>query len=291
MRALLTGDSSGLDDDYELEHALDESGIRHVVAVSGMHLSYLYAFIAAIAGRRRASKLGIPAAILFTFMAGATPSIVRACVMLLLVMAAPLARREADGLTSLGAALLLLLIINPLSIASAGLQLSFAAMAGIITVTPAVYGFIDSRWKKPEGRRGRIRSFVIATLAGTAGSTVFTAPIVALTFGYVSLVAPLTNLLTLWAVSACFILGLSAVIVGFIFEPLGAAAAYVCAYGARYIGFLRGDYGLAAVRGGVHGGLPRELVALFLLRRVRPCYALRGRGGKLRPLARPSPAP
>ena len=285
MRALLTGDSSGLDDDYELEHALDESGIRHVVAVSGMHLSYLYAFIAAIAGRRRASKLGIPAAILFTFMAGATPSIVRACVMLLLVMAAPLARREADGLTSLGAALLLLLMINPLSIASAGLQLSFAAMAGIITVTPAVYGFIDSRWKKPEGRRGRIRSFVIATLAGTAGSTVFTAPIVALTFGYVSLVAPLTNLLTLWAVSACFILGLSAVIVGFIFEPLGAAAAYVCAYGARYIGFCAetmASLPFAAVY------TADSLVSWWLCF----CYgvfalasARRGRAGKFRPLA------
>ena len=100
MRALLVGDSSGLDDDYELEHALDESGIRHVVAVSGMHLSYLCAFLTALLGRRRAAKLGVPAAVVFTFMAGATPSIVRACVMLLLVMAAPLARREAGALTA-----------------------------------------------------------------------------------------------------------------------------------------------------------------------------------------------
>lgn len=235
MRALLVGDSSGLDDDYELEHALDESGIRHVVAVSGMHLSYLCAFLTALLGRRRAAKLGVPAAVVFTFMAGATPSIVRACVMLLLVMAAPLARREADGLTSLGAALLLLLVINPLSVAAAGLQLSFAAMAGIVTVTPAVYAFIEGRWKKPEGRRGRLRSFIIATLAGTAGSAVFTTPIVALTFGYVSLVSPLTNLLTLWAVSGCFILGLAAVILGFAFAPLGAALAWLDAWCARYI--------------------------------------------------------
>ena len=51
----------------------------------------------------------------------------------------------------------------------------------------------------------------------------FTTPIVALTFGYVSLVSPLTNLLTLWAVSGCFILGLASVILGFAFAPLGAA--------------------------------------------------------------------
>lgn len=285
MRALLTGETAGMDNNYELEHALDESGIRHVVAVSGMHLSYLYAFLAALLGARRSSLLGIPAAVLFTLMTGATPSIVRACVMLLLVMAAPLVRREADALTSLGAALILLLAANPLSIASAGLQLSFASMAGIIVITPAVYNWLDSRWKRPERGRGRVRSFIIATLAGTAGSTVFTAPVVALTFGYVSLVAPLTNLLTLWAVSGCFILGLAAVLLGLVFEPLGAAIAWLDAWPARYIcscAELMSSLPYAAVY------TADNLVSWWLVF----CYAvfalawaLRGRGGRLRPAA------
>lgn len=285
MRALLIGETAGLDEDYELEHALDESGIRHVVAVSGMHLSYLYAFLAALVGRRRSSLLGIPAALLFTLMTGATPSIVRACIMLLLVMAAPLARREADALTSLGAALILLLIANPLSIAAAGLQLSFASMAGIIVVTPQVYSWLDARWKKPEGFRARVRAFIMATLAGTAGSMVFTAPVVALIFGYVSLVAPLTNLLTLWAVSGCFILGLAAVILGFVFEPLGAALAWLDAWPARYICLCAeamSSLPCAAVY------TADKLVSWWLAF----CYGVfglawlaRGRGGKLRPLA------
>ena len=129
MLGLLIGDTSGLYDDFELDNALSVSGIRHVVAVSGMHLSFLYAVLVYLLGKRRASILGVPVIVLFTFMTGCTASVVRACVMLTLVMLAPLLRREADGLTSLCAGLLILLIANPLSIAAAGLQLSFSAMA------------------------------------------------------------------------------------------------------------------------------------------------------------------
>ena len=90
-------------------------------------------------GKRRASVWGVPVIILFTFMTGCTASVVRACVMLVLVMLAPLLGREADGLTSLCAGLLILVVANPLSVAAAGLQLSFAAMTGIILLTPKVY--------------------------------------------------------------------------------------------------------------------------------------------------------
>lgn len=97
MLGLLIGDTSGLYDDYELDNALSVSGIRHVVAVSGMHLSFLYGVLVYLLGKRRASLWGVPVIILFTFMTGCTASVVRACVMLVLVMLAPLLGREADG--------------------------------------------------------------------------------------------------------------------------------------------------------------------------------------------------
>ena len=88
MLGLLIGDTSGLYDDFELDNALSVSGIRHVVAVSGMHLSFLYAVLVYLLGKRRASILGVPVIVLFTFMTGCTASVVRACVMLTLVMLA-----------------------------------------------------------------------------------------------------------------------------------------------------------------------------------------------------------
>ena len=109
---------------------------------------------------------------LFTFVAGCTASVVRACVMLILVMTAPLLRREADGITSLCAGLLILLIANPLSIAAAGLQLSFAAMAGMILLTPRVYAKLDSLYSRGDKKRrpNAVLRFVMASVSSSVGS-------------------------------------------------------------------------------------------------------------------------
>ena len=64
---------------------------------------------------------------------------VRACVMLGLLLAAPLFRREGDGPTSLCAALFGILLVNPFAAASISLQLSFGAMAGILAVSGRLY--------------------------------------------------------------------------------------------------------------------------------------------------------
>lgn len=241
MLGLLIGDTSGLYDDFELDNALSVSGIRHVVAVSGMHLSFLYAVLVYLLGKRRASIFGVPVIVLFTFMTGCTASVVRACVMLTLVMLAPLLRREADGLTSLCAGLLILLIANPLSIAAAGLQLSFSAMVGIILLTPRVYKWLDRKLRRGDEKR-RLNSvvrFVMAGVSSSIGSMAFTTPVVALCFGYVSLISPVTNLLTLWAVSAAFTFGYAAVLLGLVFAPLGGSVGWLVAWPARYISFAQ----------------------------------------------------
>lgn len=239
MLGLLIGDTSGLYDDYELDNALSVSGIRHVVAVSGMHLSFLYGVLVYLLGKRRASLWGVPVIILFTFMTGCTASVVRACVMLVLVMLAPLLGREADGLTSLCAGLLILVVANPLSVAAAGLQLSFAAMTGIILLTPKVYDRLDKLWRHGDKKRhpNAVVRFVLASVSSSVGSIVFTTPVVALIFGYVSLVAPLTNLATLWAVSLAFTAGYAAIAAGLVFVPLGAAIGWNAGWLARYISF------------------------------------------------------
>lgn len=234
MLALLIGDTRGVYDDYELDNALSATGTAHVISVSGMHLSFLYSSVAMLAGKRRAAFIGAPLIVLFTFMAGCSSAIVRACVMLLLNMAAPLLRRESDGLTSLAFALIILLAANPLSIASASLQLSFASMLGLVTVAPALHARLTRKFK-PKGKgAAKLRETLIASLSSSIGAIVFTTPIVAVLFGYVSLISPLANLLTLWAVSLAFSAGFAAAVIGAIVPLLGAAIAWLAAWPARY---------------------------------------------------------
>lgn len=237
MKALLTGDKTALYADYALYGALGTAGVLHVVAVSGMHLSFLYGAVRLLVrSRRRAARVAVPLLWLFALMCGMTPSVVRAALMLTLFLAAPLAQREPDGVTTLGAALLALLLANPMSIGSASLQLSFAAMGGIVTVTPKVYARLtDGKRQRGKKPGDRLRQAFYVSVSSSLGALVFTTPISALRFGYVSLVSPLTNLLVLWTVSACFLGGYAAVLLGLLLPALGTAAGWLTAWAARYI--------------------------------------------------------
>lgn len=234
MLALLIGDTDDVYDDAELDTALTMSGTSHVVSVSGMHLSFLFAAVTMLVGKRRAALFGAPLVIVFTFMAGCTSAVVRACVMLLMGMAAPLFKRESDPLTSLAFALMLLLAANPLSIGSVSLQLSFAAMLGMELVSSKLYERLMRRFAKKGAKRWRrLRSAVIASVTSSIGAIAFTTPIVAAVFGNVPLVSPVANLLTLWAVSAAFTLGFAAAVLGMILPVAGVVVAWVAAWPAR----------------------------------------------------------
>ncbi|MDR2357235.1 MAG: DNA internalization-related competence protein ComEC/Rec2 [Oscillospiraceae bacterium] len=240
IRALITGDTAQLREDASLVAALNAAGVSHVVAVSGMHIAFLAGIVGAMSENKRLQALiGIPVLFLFMAMIGFTPSVTRAGIMQCFLLVAPLIRRDSDSVTTLSFALLVLLIINPYSCASVSLQLSFGACAGIVLVTGRISescesALRDKRVFELAAPRAAIR-FVISSLAATAGALVFTTPLMAVYFGYISLVAPLTNLLTLWAVSICFCGGIAACLAGFVFLPVGGVIAAAVSLPARYV--------------------------------------------------------
>ena len=74
---------------------------------------------------------------------------------MILVLLAPLSGRESDAITSLSFALLLILLANPYAAASISLQLSFAAMAGMLTLTPRIYDAFSERCRHSLQRQVR----------------------------------------------------------------------------------------------------------------------------------------
>ncbi len=122
-KALMLGDRSDLD--YETSTAFKISGISHVIAVSGLHVSILFSVIFLIAWRKRGitALIGIPVLILFAAVTGFTPSVTRACVMQILIILADFILKEYDPPTALSAAVLLMLLVNPVAVTSASLQL------------------------------------------------------------------------------------------------------------------------------------------------------------------------
>lgn len=240
MTALLTGDRTQLYENTRLVVSMSEAGLMHIVAVSGMHVAFLVGFVRQFTGRRRrTAAICIPLVLVFIPMAGGSPSVVRAGFMQIMLLLAPLLRREADSPTSLCTVLALLLAINPQSAHSTSLQLSFTAIAGILLLTPRVYSALHNwadakNWCAYKWSAAAVR-FVASNISSTLGALVFTTPIVASSFGYVSLVSPLTNLLCLGVMSLCFSLGFFACIAGAVLPFVGTALGWLLAWGLRYV--------------------------------------------------------
>ena len=205
-RALMLGDSSGLD--YGVLTDLTVSGVRHIVAVSGLHVSILFGLLSFVTFRNRfvSAFLGIPVLLLFAAVTGFTPSVCRACMMSGLMLLAALADREYDGPTSLAFAGLILLLVNPLVITSVSYQLSFASVAGILACSPGIRTLLQSICKPAMDHpaKRKILNGIILAVSVTLGATVATVPLCAVHFGTVGLAAVFTNLLVLWAVSLIF---------------------------------------------------------------------------------------
>lgn len=207
-KALMLGDRS--DVDYQTSTAFKVSGISHIIAVSGLHVSILFSVIFMISGKKRSitALIGIPVLILFAAVTGFTPSVTRACVMQILMILAELLMKEYDPPSALSAAVLMMLSTNPVSVTSASLQLSVGCMVGIFMFSQRIQRWICdlSLWKGWKGKsfKVRFRNRLASGVAITLSSMFFTTPLVAYYFGCVSLISVLTNLLTLWAVSWIF---------------------------------------------------------------------------------------
>lgn len=240
VTALITGDKTQLPDG--VYSALRRSGLAHVIAVSGLHVSFLAGLITTLLGRRRrlSAVVGICLLFFFAAVAGNTPSVQRAAFMQAMLLIAPLADRENDPPTALSTVLMVLLVVNPYAAASVSLQLSFAAVAGIFLFT----GPLCEKWgrklpRKPKSfwiKLGcRTARVVIDSVATTLGAIVFTTPLMALYFDSISLISPLANLLALWAVSLAFLGGLAVAVLGVFLPALAGLLAWVAALPVWYL--------------------------------------------------------
>lgn len=235
VTALLTGDKSELPGG--LYSALRRTGLAHVVAVSGLHVSFLAGLLTNLLGRRRrlSAVLGIGLVFFFAAAVGNTPSVLRAAFMQTILLLAPLLEREDDKATSLSLVLMLLLVQNPYAAASISLQLSFASVAGIYLFT----GPLCRRWEayipRGKGLSAKLARLGVDTLATTLGAMVFTTPLTAYHFHTISLVSPLTNLLALWAVSAAFLGGLAAALLGLILPGAAGVPGWAAALPVYWI--------------------------------------------------------
>ena len=232
-QSLLLGDTSGLD--YETKTSLSVSGIRHSVAVSGLHVGVLCAGIWFLTRKRRwlTVLVGLPVLALFAAMVGFTPSVCRACLMAGLMMVSGAVRREYDGLTELSFAVLVLLFLNPFGVQGVGFQLSVLSVLGILLFGSRLSRRFRQRF--PGLYANRLLRWIPESLSVTLSAMSLSTPAAVYYFGVLSLVSPIANLLCLPLVSVCFYgLGLTCGL-GSLCLPAGVLLGHLTALPIRLI--------------------------------------------------------
>ena len=238
-KALLLGETSELP--FRTAQSLRDCGIYHIVAVSGMHVSILFALIYLLCGKQRVltAIIGLPLLFVFAAVAGFSPSVVRASIMQGLMILSLLINKEYDPPTALAAAVLGILMVNPLSITSVSLQLSAGCMAGIFLFSRRIYHYLLTNLKLDKVKRKSIKAqlvhWAVGSISVTLGAMSLTTPLCAIYFGSISLAGIVANLLLLWLVSLIFYGVIAACVLGALWLPMGIAVGWVVYYPVQFI--------------------------------------------------------
>ena len=208
---ILTGDRSVLDD--ELYDAFRDTGIAHLMAVSGLHLSvWVYSLGSLIPEKSKTAKLKymllIFAVLFIMLLAGMSESVKRAGFMSLVYLSGKLSSHRSDSLNSLGFAVFVMILFNPMCVLSISLQLSFLSTLGILTLgqlyikrSAEILGgrSINTLFKRLVRACSDIFFISISVL-------VFTFPVLIYNFGGISTVSAWVNMLVSHAVTPLLML-------------------------------------------------------------------------------------
>ncbi|ASJ97099.1 DNA internalization-related competence protein ComEC/Rec2 [Shewanella marisflavi] len=150
IRALMLGDKQGITKEHW--QGLRQTGTGHLVTISGLHLSVLALWVMGLSGyllarqrpsiglsnRQFSALLALCCCMLFAYLAGLGLPTQRALIMLFMVIVLGLLKRYASAFERLLWALFVVLLLDPVSILSAGLWLSFGALALILYMTQRI---------------------------------------------------------------------------------------------------------------------------------------------------------
>jgi len=212
IKACILGDQQQIP--RELRDSFSKTGISHIIAISGFNMG-LIAFFSIYPARwiiRRFPYLllrfdlyklsvlfAMPPVIIYTFIAGAGMSVLRATLMILAFMAALLISKTRDLFNTLAMAALIILIVYAPALFDVSFQLSFAAVLAILIITPRLTAIIPKpapmiRLSLPDISRHAMYAaalFVIVSLSAMVG----TMPLIAFYFNRLSVVALFANII------------------------------------------------------------------------------------------------
>ncbi len=181
------------------------TGVVHVIAISGLHLGLIYLLLYWLCKPVEKTKWGrwlnpvfvLSGLWIFTLLAGSSPSVVRAAVMFTCLIAGRSLSRSIPTGNSLAASAFLLLCYNPYWLADTGFQLSYAALLSIILFNKPVYNLFTCN--------NKLVDYIWKACSVTIAAQVLTAPLIIFYFHQFPLLFLFANLLAV-PLSSCILI-------------------------------------------------------------------------------------
>lgn len=144
--AIILGDKTDLDSDIKELYSV--SGIAHILAISGLHISFIGMAIYRLLRRKFrflfSAAVSIPVVLSFGIMSGFGISTIRAIIMFILKIIGEVLGRKYDAITAISLAGLVLLVQNPFVVCNSGFQMSFGAIIAIVLILPIVEEILNT---------------------------------------------------------------------------------------------------------------------------------------------------
>lgn len=215
---ILIGEKDSISE--EVTNSFRKSSISHILAISGTHISYIVLGVSFLLTKSKTPKkimhiTTILVLILYMLITSFIPSVIRACIMGIIIILSRSVYRKADIYISISISLLIILIDNPFAIKDVGLQLSYLGTLGIVTLSKPISKFLKKY----------IKEKIATILAVTISAQIMVLPVTILNFNEISTVFLISNILAVPLSGAIILFGFANIFIGMVSLKIGKTLA------------------------------------------------------------------
>lgn len=197
IKGLLLGDKSEIDNETKMEFI--NSGVAHVLAVSGQQVGFIAVIFIILFGRINIylrTTLTVITLIFFLLITGFQAAVLRATIMALVVFAASLSNREINAWNTIAIAALVILLMDVNQLFDPGFQLSFVAVMATIGLYPYF-----SNWMKELNLKNKFAKALLVMFFMSLAAQIGVLPFTNYYFGKISIIALISNLFVIPGIS------------------------------------------------------------------------------------------
>ncbi len=265
--ALILGNDSFLSEEFQRDFT--RLGLCHVLALSGMHLTVICAALNALLKNLSVNTrrlLSVFTVLFYMMITGFCPSITRAGIMLIIMIASSFFKKGTDGFTNLGISGLLICLFDPYSAGDIGLQLSFCCVMALLLFTEKKEKLEAEKTdlKKANPILLRVKAFFKVfseSMLLTVIICLFILPLSWLYFGEISLISPITS--PIFSLLCNFLIWLLPLLL--LLSPAPALCSVAGDVTANYIGFIFAFANRLSLRRNIVISLEYPLALLFCI--------------------------